>query len=379
MYRVPQRYDPRRGWVAALLACLSLASLSLLSPAVAEAQVVRTTRAENLRIEPNGALIAALEPVTELRLLETRDTWVHAELEGWVWARSLQVVDRDGFDLVVSLEGGENLRERPQGPALAFLQEGALLEELERIPGWILVRRRGWIWRASVEIDESVQLPVETARPGSGAPAGAGSGGEARTPPASSPAPAGTGATGVDSAGMSAVRPFRIEPGTVVRRTPDGDTLAVVDEPGRVAIVGSEGEWARVLIEGWVRLPEGTEVRPTGDRPPAGPGGLGLDDVVADPASATGALVTWTLQFISLERAGTGRPEFSQGEAYLLMRPASEGTGRFVYVVIPESAVEQAEDFVPLERLEVVGRIRTGASAVTGGPVLDLVEMTRRR
>jgi hypothetical protein len=338
-----------------------------------EAQVVRVTRGENLRIEPNGALIGALEPGTELRLLETRDTWVQAELEGWVWARSLRVVDRDSLDLVVSLEGGENLRERPQGPALAFLQEGALLEELERIPGWILVRRRGWIWRASVEVDASVTVPVETGRVGVeptldsiGVPA---SGTEATDP----------GAAGETGADGPVVRPFSIEPGTVVRRTPDGDTLAVVDEPGRVAIVGSEGEWARVLIEGWVRLPEGAEVDPNAVATQAGGGGLTIEDVVASPATATGAVVTWELQFISLERAGAGRPEFSQGEAYLLTRPASEGTGRFVYVVVPETAVEDAEDFVPLERLEVVGRIRAGASPVTGGPVLDLVEMTRRR
>ena len=186
-----------------------------------------------------------------------------------------------------------------------------------------------------------------------------------------------------DSAAVPTVRPFRIESGTVVRRAPDGDTLAVVDEPGRVAIVGSEGEWARVLIEGWVRLPEGTAVPETGGGLPTGSraagDGLSLEDVVRDPAMAVGSLVTWELQFISLERAGQGRPEFAEGEAYMLTRPSGEGTGRFVYVVVPEAAVEEAGEFVPLERLEVRGRIRTGASAVTGGPVLDLVEMTRRR
>jgi hypothetical protein len=347
------------------------------SPATLGAQVVRVANGENLRVEPNGGLIGALEAGTELRLVETRDTWVQAELEGWVWARSLQVVDRDGLDLVVSLEGGENLRERPQGAALAFLQEGALLEELERIPGWILVRRRGWIWRASVEIDESVTLPVETGRVGTGMSLDS-------TPPSTSgpdstaPAPGAQGAGG-DSTNVSAIRPFRIEPGTVVRRTPDGDTLAVVDEPGRVAIVGSEGAWARVLFEGWVRLPEGVEVGPVAGPARSGADGLSIEDVVANPGSAAGALVTWELQFISLERAGAGRPEFSAGEAYLLMRPAREGTGRFVYVVVPESAVQGAQAFVPLQRLEVRGRVRSGASPVTGGPVLDLVEMTRRR
>ncbi len=395
MYRVPQRSDPRRRRPASLRAGAILIAAAILLPLPLDAQVVRVARAENLRIEPNGALIGTLEPGVELRLIETRDTWVQAEIEGWVWARSLQVADQGELDVVVSLEGGENLRERPQGPALAFLQEGAFLEELERIPGWILVRRRGWIWRASIEIDESVTLPATIERIGSeGPPASAGpttaapttaapdpaAGEQAESSGAASSTAGGPAGTAVDSVGASAVRPFTIDPGTVVRRAPDGDTLTVVEEPGRVAVVGSEGGWARVLIEGWVRLPEGMQVALSAAGAMSdGAGGLSLADVVANPAVATGALVAWELQFISLERASPGRPEFTEGEAYLLMRPATEGTGRFVYVVVPESAVEAAEEFVPLERLEVRGRVRTGASAVTGGPVLELVEMTRRR
>lgn len=399
MYCVLQRSDPPVRWIAALLACLLLAL-----PASLDAQVVRLQTPENFRIEPNGALLGALEAGIELPLRDTRDTWVEAELEGWVWARSLQVVDRDGFDLVVSAEGGENIRERPQGAELGRLEEGALLQELERIPGWILVRRRGWVWRASVEIDETVET-----RPA--APVGAGASAQTPTSGAGSSEPAGAtgGAAGqgadgtpsadraADSVAALAVRPFTIEPGTVVRRSPDGETLAVVEEPGRVAVVGSEGEWARVLIEGWVRLPEGTTVSPVAGGPPSSSAGtdprsgsalsspgsppstLGIEGVVADPSAAAGATVEWDLQFISLERAGPGRPEFSEGEAYLLMRPAGEGTGRFVYVVIPDANVATAEDFVPLERLAVRARVRTGASTVTGGPVLDLIEMTRRR
>lgn len=388
MHCVLQRSDPPGRWITALLACLLFAL-----PASSHAQAVRLQTSENLRIEPNGALLGALEAGVELPLIDARDTWVEAELEGWVWARSLQVDARDGFDLVVSLEGGENIRARPQGPALGRLEEGTLLEELERIPGWILVRRRGWIWRASVEIDETAEVALET-RPATGPPQPNTGGADSREESgATGVAP---GASGRDApsevlGSLPTVRPFRVEPGTVVRRAPGGDTLALVEEPGRVAIVGSEGEWARVLIEGWVRLPEGTTL-PAGSAAPqtsaesgsmtapgGGPSGLSLDAVASDPTAAQGAMVEWDLQFISLERAGPGRPDFSEGEAYLLMRPAGEGTGRFVYVVVSDANVEVAEDFVPLERLGVRARIRSGASAVTGGPVLDLIEMTRRR
>jgi hypothetical protein len=35
------------------------------------------------------------------------------------------------------------------------------------------------------------------------------------------------------------------------------------------------------------------------------------------------------------------------------------------------------EGLIPLERIRVEGRIRAGAAAFTGNPILDLVELTR--
>ncbi|MDT8370339.1 MAG: hypothetical protein RQ745_14115, partial [Longimicrobiales bacterium] len=107
--------------------------------------------------------------------------------------------------------------------------------------------------------------------------------------------------------------------------------------------------------------------------------GLTLEEVRADPVGSRGAIVTWELQKISLERADAGRVEFAAGEPYLLMRPADLGTGRFVYVTIPEGSVQDAQDFAPLERFTVRGRVRAGASPITGGPVIELIEMVRSR
>ena len=36
------------------------------------------------------------------------------------------------------------------------------------------------------------------------------------------------------------------------------------------------------------------------------------------------------------------------------------------------------KDIIPLERIRVVGRIRTGAAVLTGNPIIDLLELTRR-
>lgn len=328
------------------------------------------TAAENFRIEPNQAVLAVLEPGAQLAWVQTLGTWIEADLEGWVWAQSLQVTDREGYDLVVSASEGENLRTRPQGEVVGRLAEGALLEELERIPGWILVRRRGFVWAASARVEDQPASRVDVPSV-SGAPASTRRAASEAAGPASGDSPPAAAQTPPAGGG------FAIRPGTVVRTAPDGDTLLRVTDPARVSVVGAEGGWARVLVEGWVRVPEGASV----DAPPPRSGGGGLDiaAVAADPIGSVGATVTWDLQFISLERAGELRREFEPGEPYLLMRPAGGGTGRFVYVAIPEASVAAAENYVPLERFTVRGRVRSGASAVSGGAVIELVEMTRRR
>jgi hypothetical protein len=86
--------------------------------------------------------------------------------------------------------------------------------------------------------------------------------------------------------------------------------------------------------------------------------------------------VSWELQFISLERAERIRTDFFEGEPFLLTRPV-EGEGPFVYVAVPTRRLGELEGLVPLERITVTGRIRVGASALTGSPILDLVDLQR--
>jgi hypothetical protein len=351
-------------------------SASLRATGALHAQGVMLQRAENFRVEPNGVLLAELRAGAELDWVSTRDTWVEATMEGWVWSQSLQATDRGGFDLVVSADGGENLRSRPQGEPLGRLAEGTLLEELERIPGWILVRRRGWIWGASVAVDEGIgsgaDLPSITT-PEVDTPADP-------TPVAGAP-PSGTGARSLPG-----------PTGTPVLLAPGGDTLGVLSAPAELRVLATRDGWARVALEGWVRIPEGTRVDPALDRPSAAApasvtssaeaavaGGLGIEDVLADPVGSRGREVTWELQLLTLERAGALRTDLREGEPYLLMRPAGEGTGRFVYVAIPESRVPEVERITPLERLLVRGIVRMGSSPITSGPILDLVDFESRR
>lgn len=137
-------------------------------------------------------------------------------------------------------------------------------------------------------------------------------------------------------------------------------------------VVAREGNWVRVQLEGWVWSPEGADSAAT----PQPATGATVEAVVADPARYRGRVVSWTLQFIALERAERVRTDFFEGEPYLLAR-AGGADGIFVYVAVPPERLGDVQGLTPLERVRVVGRVRTGAAGLTGSPILDLVEIRR--
>lgn len=326
-----------------------VALLLVAAPVVAQ-PTARVEVDENFRRVPNGDVLARLEAGTPVAVVGEDGGWREILVEGWVWTRSLQIVERDGLDLVVAAEDGENLRAEPSGAILGRLEEGTLLEELERIPGWIRARRRGWMWAPSLS-EPTVQSPTSSA--GTERRDGA-----AREAPAGSPAPS--------------VETVRAGPGgAAILGSPDGDTLATAVPGGELEIRGREGSWARVYIEGWAWLPEAGEADEDEARAPLTPADLG-----AEPRAHRGRVVTWDLQFISLEEAERVRTDFFEGERFLLTRYGGPD-GPFVYVAIPPERDEEVEGLTPLEPLTVTGRVRTGASALTGTPILDLMSLGR--
>jgi hypothetical protein len=90
-----------------------------------------------------------------------------------------------------------------------------------------------------------------------------------------------------------------------------------------------------------------------------------------------GRVVAWDLQFISLERAEAIRTDFRQGEPFLLTRYGGP-EGPFVYVAVPSERLTEMQGLVPLERISVTARVRTGASALTQAPILDLLSLVGR-
>src|SRR5688572_24878691 len=180
-------------------------------PTAALGQSAELTVRENLRATPDGDVVAVVDPGTPLEIVTRREGWLEVRLEGWVWMQSLQVTDRGGYDLVVSAAEGENVRAGPSGAILGRLGRGTLLEELERIPGWIRARRVAWIWEPSVTMAAAAAAPAAASR--AAAPA---------TPPAAraaAPAPRSPSAevAGFRTAGAA---------GAVILAGPNGDTLA---------------------------------------------------------------------------------------------------------------------------------------------------------
>ena len=310
-----------------------------------EGQSGTLTKEENFRAQQNGTLLGQLRAGMSLEVLEATDDWLQFDLDAWVWTRSLQAVNRGRFDLVVSAEGGENIRGGPGGEILGHLEQGTLLETMERVPGWARVRRRAWVWRNSVALF--------------GADSPGASAGRSNLTVSSS------GVDGEEWAlGGAADAP--------ILSAPDGDTLAILAPRTNLRVLAREGNWTRVRLEGWVWLPEGAD---------QGPGASFRTDVtrasvVAAPDDYRGQVLQWDLQFISLERAEEIRTDFYATEPFLLTRMRG-GEEAFVYVAIPPERLGEAQGLNPLEHIRVLGRIRTGSARLTGNPILELLSFER--
>jgi len=309
-----------------------------------EGQSGTLTTEENFRAQQNGTLLGRLRAGMSLEVLEATDDWLQFDLDGWIWDRSLQAVDRGRFDLVVSVEDGENIRGAPAGEILGRLEQGTLLETVERVPDWIRVRRRVWVWRRSVAL------------------------------------------FGVDPSGLAERSSFTTQSGLAdggewalggstsapILSAPGGDTLAISTPSTNLRVLAREGNWARVRLEGWIWLPEGTDGRVSIRTD------VTLADVAAAPDAYRGQVLQWDLQFISLERAEEIRTDFYATEPFLLTRMA-DGDKEFVYVAIPPERLSEAQGLNPLERIRVLGRVRTGSTRLTGSPILELLSLERIR
>ena len=325
--------------LASLLTALVVSTAGSLA-----AQAVRVTvPEENFRKTPeassNNRLATVLEGAT-LAVQDRQGRWVLGELEGWIWSESVDATDREGFDLVVSKPGGENLRRTPDAdaPRNAVLMQGMLLDSLDARDGWLQVRRAAWIWSASTAgtgTDPSEPAEPEDDRSEDEAP---------RLPERL--------VVGSEAAGLLI--------------SPEGDTAAVLRSGTDVEVLARERGWTRVRLEGWVWEPSTLP-------PDSAESAFDVTDLRANPERFRGRRVEWTLRFVTLQRAEAIRTDFYEGEPYFLANPPGR-TRDLVYVAVPPELLATVQQLQDLQTVDVVARVRTGRSQ-TGVPILDLIAL----
>lgn len=145
--------------------------------------------------------------------------------------------------------------------------------------------------------------------------------------------------------------------------------MGMIVAPGTVIPLARERGWVRVRMEGWVReadlLPVDSSLRTA----------LSAADLRADPEGSRGKLIRWKVEVLAYQRADALRRDLTTGEPYLLARgPAGENA--MLYLALPPALVNEAKAIVPLTVVQIIARVRTGRSAPTNVPILDVEAIT---
>jgi len=338
-----------------LLAAASVLAFLCAAPPL-RAQTTQVVPAEeNLRQEPDGATpgkrLATVFQGTSLQIVSRRGAWREVTLEGWIWSQSVRSSTRDGFNLVVAKQGGENLRDRPNGRIVARLLQGFLLERVGQQGGWTRVRRTAWMWGPSLG-SSPVVAATEEAPPITRAA-------ETVTPPPDD-------RSGDPPGGLSD-RLAVGSSGAYLMVSPDGDTLGILRPGTDLQVLAREGNWARVRLDAWVWTPAFLT-----EEEDIGQADLSASDLRANPETFAGRTVQWEVQYVSLEQADAVRTDFYEGEYFILARAPDPSDG-FVYLALPPELVPSVEKLRPLQTLRVLARVRTGSSAQMGNPILDVL------
>ncbi len=132
----------------ALHALPVLLCLASVAPLGAQARYRVTNDGEPFHQKPEGRQLARLARGAIVSGGDAQGEWLRVTIEGWIFAASVGPAARPGFDLQVTRDPDENLRTEPDGALVAKLVRGFQLtrvnEERER---WVRVRRDGWVKR----------------------------------------------------------------------------------------------------------------------------------------------------------------------------------------------------------------------------------------
>jgi hypothetical protein len=124
---------------------------------------VRLTQDTPFLKDPGGTQLATLNAGTRVTPGRNSGGFVEVTLQGWIFTASTRPDAREGFDL--SLATNENIRAEPDGAVLARAVTGALFSRVARRGGWSQVRRRGWVQRALLAAQQSPPSPPPSPAP----------------------------------------------------------------------------------------------------------------------------------------------------------------------------------------------------------------------
>jgi len=327
--------------------------MMLLAGPLAAQEERRLEAPADLHRDPAGTPLVSLPAGAAVEAGKADGDWREVTVEGWIYRPSTSPTRRDGFDLVVTSEEGENLRRVPNGQIVGRAREGTLLEQVGEKGKWFRVRRDGWVPRKAVP----AQTPVK-AKPDTN-PTVQGRARQARQQPAATapvPAPQPT-------ASIEAVETIR-EAG--LSRMADSAPIFTLPAGTPARVMARSGEWVRVGVDGWVR---------ESDLKPAEAGvlaGITAAEVRASPDRFVGQTLDWRLQVIAVQLADELRPEIPSGQPYLLTRGPLPEPG-FVYVTIPAGRIAEFRALPPLHEMVMRVTLRAARTRYLATPVAELV------
>lgn len=349
-----------------LPACLLLAALAA-RPVAAQGQR-HLSDSTDLHRDPEGAPLVSLPAGTPIEAGAAKGDWREAAVQGWIFSPSTSPTRRDGYDLVVTSDEGENLRRKPNGPVVGRVREGTLLEQVGKQGKWFQVRREGWVPRSAVAARQGQGKPASQGKPAAPGQAAAPSQ-DQRT--AARPATVAAGSRPTAAAVSLPAGPaegVEVSRETGLARAPDSTPYATL-QPGIPArVMGRSGEWVRVQLDGWIKQD---------DLKPADNGVLrevSAEEVQKAPARFVGQPLEWRLQLIAVQVADELRPEIPPGHPYLLTRGPLPEPG-FVYVTVPDTMVARFRALPPLTELTLRVSLTAARTRYLATPVADLLSV----
>jgi hypothetical protein len=317
----------------------------------------RLQASTDLHRDPDGTPLVSLPAGAEVEAGKADGDWRQVTVEGWIYRPSTSPTKRDGFDLVVTSDEGENLRQAPNGPIVGRAREGTLLERVGERGKWFRVRRDGWIPQEAVPAKKVADTTRRQGRPA-----------DRRT---GGPADSGSVRSTATAAATSAPPTASVEGGEVLRETgltraPDSSAMTTLPPGTAARVLGRSGEWVRVQVEGWVRE---TDVKPAQAGVLAG---ISAAEIRAAPDRFVGQTLDWHLQIIAVQLADELRPEMPPGQPYLLTRGPLPEAG-FVYVMIPQDRVAEFRALPALHEMTLRVRLKAARTRYLATPVVELV------